>query len=232
MIISPKRVKQGMLLLLVFGFLISLPARAIETVEPRQFNPPNSGEVENSPAALHPKRLNDERDETNPLPDEVSVKVQEGPTPTFSSLILTPLIKQNAFDTRFNTLGGAFLVYFPIVLFSNQMDLGVELGPTFTVSNLNTGPNSFTHLYLSLPIRARLNVPLAPFLNVELFAGGQTRVFEDGSRTGAGFHFADNFWGNIDPDFGIGFTYLLSPNVRVRCFASYLYLAGGAEFNL
>jgi hypothetical protein len=167
-------------------------------------------------------------------PDTLIEKV--GPThatkTTFSALLITPLGKEDTFDKRFTTIGGAFLLSFPIMSVAKNMRLDLEGGLALTISRLNlTQPAvSITHMYIPVPVRLRLLIPTSQRVAFELFAGGQWQAFEYDSRptTDGGFHFG----AHLDPDAGLGVRIGVGRKVSLRLIASYLYLAGGIELPL
>ena len=153
---------------------------------------------------------------------------------TFGVEVITPLIKQNTYDSRFSTLGGYFPVSFPlgIALMPNSQIFG-EFGPAVTLSSIRISPTAtpFTHNYFSVPLRIRMDVEMEGFW-LQGFIGAQIKVFEYDSRTttDGGFHVVNKLFSHIDPDIGVGALYALNDSINARLTVGFLYLSLGLSF--
>lgn len=186
-----------------------------------------------------------ERGKRDPEDERPFLKVRDRERPaargldemTVSVLYQTPLIRENTFDARFSTMGLSVPLSVPIVALSSAgAHLHGELGVGMTFSRLTFGPSAidFSHIYFYAPFRLRGLLPLTASLTGELIAGCQFKVFEYDSRDtlDGGFHFVDEFVKNIEADVALGLTYRLTPGLRIRGFAGYLFLSAGLEFTL
>lgn len=207
--------------------LIALTPFAWGESAPKRLVPKNPSPLEVK--ELEPKNLSAEVLEgyemvTNPL-QEVS----------FSVLMVTPLFSENFFEKRFQSIGDLFLFSIPVTRLGRKSYLHLQTGPGFTFAKLTLTqpPNSFSHLYIVLPIHLRFIYSFSKKFHVEAWAGGMLRLVEHDSRntTDGGTRFVkdSNF---ISPDGAFGLAYSFTPALKARIYGSYLFFGGGVELIL
>lgn len=150
-------------------------------------------------------------------------------------LVLTPLGKEDFYESRFSTFGGGALFSFPFFHFDSGIDLYGSLGLLATLSklSLNQGTTQFTSLYLQFPLLVRGVYPLNEKMQVGGFAGVALRTTRYDSR-----NTTDGGWQKVSggdffqPEVGAEFNYRVSSSLWVKLKASYLFLALGLELAL
>ncbi len=153
----------------------------------------------------------------------------------FSARLNTPLIKEVGIHRRFKTFGLDGTVSIPLAPMGPYSYLHLEAGLGLSLARASIPPlvSSFTSLIISLPLRARLLIPMgSDKITLEILAGLRQRLFEFDSRTGTngGFFFLTPIFDNMDPNFGLGLAYRVSQQIAIRVTVEYLSLTAGIEF--
>jgi len=199
--------------------------------------------AENQPKKLVPKSILSPKRDSN-LPRPKTPKAQNNPTKaqpstfesvSFSVLLGTPLIHENFFEKRFGAVGNFHLFSIPLFKLSPPCFVHFEAGPGFTLSKLTfqNPSQTFTHVFLVAPIHLRLIYSVSRDFHIEGYSGVMLRPIEYDSRntSDGGTHSVkgSNF---MTADVGLGLDYNISPPLKIRLLAGYLFLAGGIELTL
>jgi len=222
-------------IILFFPFHFSAPTRGES--QPKILIPRSTQPAKPPPKMPSPKpRPNSAQPEqTMDFPDKNQIKSSTFESVSFSALFGTPLIYENFYEKRFSAFGNFYLFSIPLVRMNRSLFLHIETGPSFTFSKLSfeNPPQSYNHLFLTAPARFRLIYSVSKNFHLETFAGVMLRPIEYDSRktTDGGTHSVKgpNF---ITADFGAGVDYNVSPPLKIRVLAGYLFLAGGLELTL
>lgn len=217
--------------LLYLGCLLSLQpfCRPVQAeTQPRKLVPKSILSPATKPNLARPKVLKNPKIILKKAPNSFE-------SVSFSILLGTPLIHENFYDKRFAALGNFHLFSIPILHPSEPWFIHFEAGPGFTLSKLTfqNPPQTFTHLYLVAPLRFRVIYSITDKFHMEGFAGVMLRPIEYDSRktTDGGTHSVKGS-NLISADVGVGFDYTLSPPLKIRLLAGYLFLSGGLELTL
>jgi len=151
---------------------------------------------------------------------------------SFSVLMGTPLLGETFSDKRFASFGDFFLFSIPLFKLNKNLFVHLETGPGFTFARLifDSPPQKYSHLYLVAPVRIRVIRSFSKSFHMEAFAGIMLRPIEYDSRsTTDGGTRGVKGKDLISGDAGFGLDYNISPPLKIRILAGYLFLAGGLE---
>ena len=148
---------------------------------------------------------------------------------------VTPLGKEDFYESRFSTFGGGALISFPFTQTASGINFYGSFGFLATLSQLtlNQGADSMTSIYFQFPILARATLLLNPHWSGGVFAGLILRTTRYDSRNTADGGFqkvpGSDF---LQPEAGVELAYLASKSLWIKMKASYLFLGLGVEFGL
>jgi hypothetical protein len=223
-----------------WGLIAILVTRAVWAEDPPKMLSPKSLAPKTSPTQLNPSTQPSVTRPTykqNPPNEENFSNFESYATSSFDSvsfsvLMGTPLMGETFSDKRFASFGDFFLFSIPLLKPSKNLFIHLETGPGFTFARLtfDAPPQKYSHLYLVAPVRFRFIRSFSKNFHIEAFAGIMLRPIEYDSRTttDGGTHWIKGKE-LISADAGLGLDYNISPPLKIRILAGYLFLAGGLE---